>query len=63
MVVGILLVLSLPMSVYAFFHLYLAALAYVVAIIIGLYAVYHILFGLKKEEEMTNYSYFIPNRE
>ena len=30
---------------------YLAALAYVVAIIIGLYALYHLMFGLKKDRK------------
>ncbi|MCE5297912.1 MAG: AarF/ABC1/UbiB kinase family protein [Methanoregulaceae archaeon] len=33
------------------FVFYLAALAYVVAIVIGLYTVYHVMFGLKKKKE------------
>jgi ubiquinone biosynthesis protein len=33
------------------FVFYLAALAYVVAIIIGLYTIYHIMFGMKKKKE------------
>ncbi|NTV00930.1 MAG: AarF/ABC1/UbiB kinase family protein, partial [Methanoregulaceae archaeon] len=33
------------------FVFYLAALAYVVAIVIGLYAIYHVMFGLKKKKE------------
>jgi len=47
-VVGSSLVLSVANVSIPSFVFYLAALAYVVAIIIGLYAVYHILFGLKK---------------
>jgi len=33
------------------FVFYLAALAYVVAIVIGLYTIYHVMFGLKKKKE------------
>lgn len=33
------------------FVFYLAALAYVVAILIGLYALYHVIFGLRKKKE------------
>jgi len=47
-VVGSSLVLSGADVSIPSFVFYLAALAYVVAIIIGLYALYHILFGLKK---------------
>jgi ubiquinone biosynthesis protein len=32
------------------FVFYLAALAYVVAIVIGLYTIYHVMFGLKKKK-------------
>jgi len=32
------------------FVFYLAALAYVIAIVIGLYALYHLMFGLKKRK-------------
>jgi ubiquinone biosynthesis protein len=47
-VVGSSLVLSGADVSIPSFVFYLAALAYVVAIIIGLYALYHILFGLRK---------------
>ena len=49
-IIGSSLVLTVADVRIPHFVFYLAALAYVIAILIGLYALYHLMFGLKKRK-------------